>query len=108
MKLPYFSAWDVTPVAVSLTQGIDDNGAPLVVATYTGNCNFSEKAKTIRSADGQNVRLNGSLTIRGDIAPALGVLEGRVEINGADWNIYNGTRFRNPDGTVNHTKLELV
>ena len=33
---------------------------------------------------------------------------GTVIVNGIKRRIYRGTKARNPDGTVNYTKLELV
>jgi hypothetical protein len=44
----------------------------------------------------------------GDIAPELDVLTGAVEICGGCRIIYRGSKCRNPDGTVNYTKLELM
>jgi hypothetical protein len=111
MKFPYLKNWDNNPFYVEITDGIDDNGAPKVVTTYTGLCNFSEKSKTIRDKDGQWVQLNASLMIGKDIAPEVPVLVGHVYLpdsNGRQWKIWKGSRVRNPDGTVNHTVLELM
>ena len=108
MKLPYLEFWDVTPVTVTITNGIDENGAPAVVATYVGNCNYSEKSNYALSSDGQRTKLSGTLTIGCDIAPSVGIVEGTVTINGVTNKIFGGSRPRNPDGTVNHTTLELI
>lgn len=110
MKLPYLRQWDNTNVIVTVTSGINDNGAPNVVVTYTGLCNLREKTKTVRKSDGQYVTLNGSLTIGTDIAPGVEVLAGHVQVNNGTktWKIDNGVRVRNPDGSINHTKLELI
>ena len=108
MKLPYFKAlWDVTPVVVHITDGFDASGAPQEAATFTGKGNYAEKAKTLRQSDGTLIQLAASLTICGDIAPAVPALTGSVEVGGRTWQIVTANRPRNPDGTVNHTELGL-
>lgn len=108
MRLPYFSAWDVTPVVVHITDGIAEGGEPQEAATYTGLCNYAEKSKIVRAADGTLVQLAASLTIGGDIAPDVPVLNGSVDVAGRTWNITTSGRPRNPDGSVNHTALGLT
>jgi len=107
-KLPYPHFLDVTPIVVNITEGIDGNGVPAVVLTYSGNCRYYEKAKTIRDADGKLIQLEGKVTIGCDIAPTVTLLKGHVTINGREMKIYKGKRPRNPDGSVNHTVLELI
>ena len=108
MKLPYLRMWDNTPVTVSITQGTSEEGQPLVVSTYVGKCNYSEKTKYAQSSGGIWIRLAGTLTIGQDIVPEVPVLEGYVTLGSLTCKIYGGTRPRNPDGTVNHTRLELI
>jgi hypothetical protein len=108
MKFPYFKKWDTTPVTVEITDGITEYGEDNVVFLYGGLCRYSEKLKTIRTADGQLITLNGVLTIGQDIAPHIPCLSGRVTVNNKTWNIYSGSRPRNPDGTVSYTRLELM
>ena len=108
MKLPYLTRlWDVTPVVVHITDGMTEGGSPQEVAAYTGLCNYSEKAKTVRQTDGTLIQLAASLTIGCDIAPAVPVITGSVEVAGRTWQIATAARPRNPDGTVNHTALGL-
>jgi hypothetical protein len=108
MRLPYVKSWDNTPFVAYLTNGITENGEPNVVGTYTGACNYNERLHTIRTSDGQLIQLKAVLVAGCDIAPNLDVIEGYVEIAGTTWNIYSSSRGRNPDGTVHHTKLELM
>ncbi len=108
MRLPYLKSWDNTPFKVSMTEGIDDNGAPNVVGTYEGMCNYNEKTKTVRAADGQLIQLAAVLTVGCDIAPTLKNIEGEVEVAGKKWKIHTSSRGRNPDNTVHHTRLELM
>lgn len=100
--------WDVTPVSITLTEGIDKNGDKKVVGSFSGKCNLNESTKTMRMADGQLIQLTASIVIGGDIAPTLSTVQGTVTINGKTWNIFTADRPRNPDGTVHHTRLGLI
>jgi hypothetical protein len=45
----------------------------------------------------------------GDIAPDADTIEGDVEVlSGIHRRIYASQKNRNPDGTVNYTRLELI
>jgi hypothetical protein len=108
MKLPYPKHMDNTPVVVSLTEGINANGAQNVVAIYDGKCRYVEKAVTVRDSEGKLIKLEGKAYIGCDIAPAVRLLEGHATINGKTMKIHKGSRPRNPDGSVHHTELELI
>jgi len=107
LNLYYPSHLDVTSVVIVITQGLGSGGAPSVVETKTTKCNFSEKSKIKYSSEGESTRIVGSLTFRGDVASSTPILAGNVTINGAVFKIFSGSRVRNPDGTINHVKLEL-
>lgn len=108
MMPQYFGVWDKTPVIITITNGMDENGAPMVVATYNGLCDYTEKSRHTLNRDGEWMRINGVLTIGCDIAPGVTVLEGYVEISGVTSQIFRGIRQRNFQGAVNLTKLELI
>lgn len=99
-----------TPITVSITNGITEDGAPNVVDTWEGSCNYSEKQKQILDAERRLITLEATALFPGDIFPGREKLEGNVVIGtGAiTWTIYRGARARNPDGTVNFTQLELM
>lgn len=97
-----------TPCTVILTDGIGENGAPKEVARLELKCNWQDKPKQVLNAERQVIQLNGTVMFTGDIAPQVNVLAGTVEIYGNAWTIYHGAKCRNPDGTVNYTRLELM
>lgn len=97
-----------TPCEVVLTNGTDENGAPAEVCRLELKCNWQDSPKQVLNAERQLIQLNGVALFDGDIAPELDVLTGTVEICGGIWNIYKGSKCRNPDSTVNYTKLELM
>ena len=71
-------------------------------------CNYQDKAKTVLTAEQKLVRIEGTVLIPGDIAPEIfSISSGEVEVLGIKRNIYKGEKARNPDSTVNYTKLEL-
>lgn len=109
-KLPYLDSWDVTPAEIRLTGGMSEDGEPELMGNWKGNVNFSEKVKRVQNADGLWVRLAAVIHVKGDILPQIVFREGTATIAGYDgeFTIFSYSRPRNPDGTVNHTRLELL
>lgn len=97
-----------TLCAVTLIDGTGEDGTPNVVATMELPCNWQDKPRQIMDAEKHLIQLGGTALFDGDIAPEVSILAGVVEIYGESWTIYRGSKCRNPDGTVNYTKLELV
>jgi len=97
-----------TPCRVMLTDGIGEDGAPLIKADLELKCNWQDKPKQILNAEQQLIQLAGLALFDGDIAPELEILAGEVEIYGKLWTIHQGSKCRNPDGSVNYTRLELM
>lgn len=97
-----------TPVTVRLTGGIGEDGEPIERPPIKTMCSFNEKQKQAVDAQRRLVTLEGTLLFSGDLAPDMAELTGTVEISGRRWDIYRGSRGRNPDGSVNFTQLELM
>jgi len=111
MKFPYMSHWDNAECEVHIHDcEPSENGDFPMKSSYVGKCNLSEKSRTVRSTDGEYVRLSCVLHIKGDIAPGLAVFSGKARVNGNDkWMLIESVdRPRNPDGTVHHTRLGLI
>lgn len=101
-----------TYVRVVLQDGMNRDGTPKVVREFKCRCNYSEKSRQVMSADRQLIELSACALFDGDIAPGID-LSGEVAVlNAGDREtvrrIYRGEHARNPDGTVNFTKLELI
>lgn len=109
-KLPYLDAWDVTDATITLTGGMSEDGEPESLGAWTGKVNFSEKARKVQNADGAWVQLSAVIHVKGDILPGTVFREGVAEVDGYDhkFTIHGYHRPRNPDGSVNHTRLELL
>lgn len=99
-----------TPITVTVYQeGIGEDGEPLTAVKLDLTCNYQDKAKTVITADKQLVQLTAQAYFIGDIAPALPTLSnGEVRVYGVKRRIYQGEKARNPDGTVNYTRLDLI
>ena len=99
-----------TLITVSLyAEGNDEDGEPLPGVEFEGLCNYQGSAKTVLTADKRLIQLSGQAYFIGDIAPGLAVIsDGEVEIYGEKRSVAQGMKARNPDGTVNYTRIDLA
>lgn len=89
-------------------EDINKYGEPLEPVVIDTKCNYQDKSKTIYTSDKKAVKITGCAFIPGDIAPSLPTLSGgTVIIHGVKRRIYQGTKARNPDDTVNYSMLEV-
>lgn len=89
-------------------EGLSDYGEPLETITYTGKCNYQDKAKTIYTDQKKQVTITGKALIPGDICPELPTISGgHAVVFGEKRKIAQGTKARNPDGSVNFTEVYL-
>lgn len=90
-------------------ENITEDGEMETAKIVKGKCIYNEKVRRIITEDGKMIILNGYILIEGDIAPSLNYISNGVcLVKDKVLNIYAGYRIYNPDGTVNHTKLELM
>ena len=98
-----------TPITVYRESGLNRDGSPKRTVIFEGKCNYSEKTTQRMTADKQMITLNAVALFNGDIAPDADTIEGDVEVlSGIHRHIYASQKNRNPDGTVNYTRLELI
>lgn len=85
-----------------------ENGEPIIALDKKLKCNYQDKAKRVLTAEKVIIQLTARAYFVGDIAPDLAVISGgQVTVFGETRSIYQGTKARNPDGTVNFTELEI-
>ncbi len=90
-------------------EGLTEYGEPLPPVVYSGQCNYQDKAKTVLTAEKKLIQITGSALFPGDICPGLPVISGgSAEIFGVQRRILQGSKARNPDGTVNYTEVLLI
>lgn len=88
---------------------LDKYGEPLPKVIMNLKCNFQDKARTVLTAEKKLVQISGTAMFPGDIAPELPTISGgSVKIFGTERRIVQGMKARNPDGTVNYCKIEVV
>ncbi|MBQ9165650.1 MAG: hypothetical protein IJX71_01785 [Oscillospiraceae bacterium] len=99
-----------TPVTVELYgEGVSPDGGPVAAATIAATCNWQSSGKVVRTSETQEVRISGVALFTGDICPGLPVISsGKLTVFGAQREIIRGEKARNPDGTVNYTRLEVM
>ncbi len=99
-----------TPIHVHLeSEEITNMGEPAQVLDLDLMCNFQDRAKTILTAEKKLVQITGSALFCGDIASDMPSLSGGfVIVFGEERRIQQGMKARNPDGTVNFCRLEVV
>jgi hypothetical protein len=99
-----------TPCKVTVwAEGIGEDGSPVVALDADLVCNYQSRARTVRTKDGTAVEVSGTCLFDGDICPGVAELAGgEVSVFGERRAVALGSKARNPDGTVNHTRLELV
>lgn len=98
-----------TEISMKIEQeGLNDYGEPLETASYAGRCNYQDKAKTIYTNQKKQVVVTGKALIPGDICPELPTISGgHAIVFGEKRRIAQGTKARNPDGSVNFTEVYL-
>ena len=97
------------PIHVKISaEGISEDGEPLTGFEADLLCNYQDSAKTILTTEKKLVQISGTALFPGDIAPDLPELSGgNVTVFGTERRIVNGMKARNPDGTVNYTRLDV-
>lgn len=111
MKYPCLVRKNVctTPAHLEIKrEGLTKYGEPLSNISIDCMCNYQDNAKTVYTDDKKLVELVGCAYFQGDIVPELPTISGgTITINGETRGIYIGTKARNPDSTVNFTKIEV-
>ena len=85
-------------------EGTTEDGEPIIALEDDFKCNYQDKAKRILTAEKVMIELTAKALFCEDIAPNLpvNILFGQTR------RIYQGTKARNPDGTVNYVELEIM
>lgn len=121
-------------VRVVFLGDLDMEGREEILGEYNGKCNLLLKTKQVMTADKRLVTVEAVALFDGDIAPFIPQPKGALylselysldcennapletengqpltfEAEGKPYRIYRCTKERNPDRTVNYTRLELT
>lgn len=112
MKYPCLVPKRLCKTEISLEidrEGLNEYGEPLEAVSYSGLCNYQDKAKTVLTAEKKLVEITGKALFPGDVCPELSVISGgSAFVFGRKRRILQGSKARNPDGTVNFTEVWLI
>ena len=112
MRYPCLILKSVCTTQINLTlyrEGISEDGEPMTAVEYSGFCNYQDSAKTVLTSEKKLVQISAQAYFIGDIAPDIAVISGgEAVIFGEKRRILQGTKARNPDGTVNYTRVDMI
>ena len=98
-----------TMVSVSVgAAGFDEDGAPVEAASWSGMASWQDTARRTFATDRGEDTATATVYADGDVLPGVAhITGGTVRAFGEERQIVAGAKWRNPDGTVNYTRLEL-
>ena len=98
-----------TPAQVILYgEGLTEDGGPEVIFSGEIRCNYQDKGKTVLTAEKKLIKLSGGALKPGDAFPEeAAITGGKITVFGVTRRIWQGEKARNPDGTVNYTRLDV-
>ena len=99
-----------TPITVVLeSDELTNLGEPKFSVTLQKLCNFQDGTHKVLTAEQQIIEASGTALFDGDIAPDMAVIgTGYVVVFGEKRRIIRGSKNRNPDGTVNYSRLDVM
>lgn len=111
MRFPSLVAPMARSMSVDITvdaDGIDEDGAPIEGARWSGKGNYQDKVLEIYDGKRVETDVKAVVYLHGDPFPSLAVIAGgSVSVMGETREIKAGAKARNIDGTVNFTRLDL-
>ncbi|ERJ00101.1 hypothetical protein SAMN05444424_2599 [Bittarella massiliensis (ex Durand et al. 2017)] len=100
-----------THIVIYLEGELQEDGGVEELPPIDTACNYSEQSRQIVDAERRLIQLEATALLDGDIAPGKNI-HGEAVVGEGEMavrrRIYRAERARNPDGTVNYTKLELM
>lgn len=98
-----------SPVTVYRENSLNRDGSPKRTVIFESKCICNEKTKQKITAEKQIITLSDGALLNGDIAPDFDIITGEIQLkSGVKRRIYASEKAKNPDGTVNYTRLELI
>lgn len=109
MKYPKLVTDAATPCKVIIESAEANEFGEHTSVALSLRCNWQGTGSVIYTADRQKITLTGTALFDGDICPDMAdISSGTVKVFDAQHRIVRGQKCRNPDGTVNYTRLDVV
>lgn len=91
------------------SEDLTEDGGPIILLEDDLKCNYQDTVKRVLTAEQKIVQITGTAMFPGDIAPNIPAISGgEATVFGVARRILQGMKARNPDGTVNYTRLDLI
>ena len=97
-----------TPVFITFTDGIDENGAAKLLKEVTTSARVETSNSVVYDAEGKKARLKAKAFIFEKLEQFPDEMKGTCYVGNLKYDIHLGSKKRNPDGSVNHIVLELM
>ena len=111
MRFPSLVVPFARSMAVDVTvdaDGIDEDGAPIEGAHWSGKGNYQDKVLEVYDGKRVETDVKAVVYLHQDPFPELSIIAGgSVSVLGETREIKAGSKARNVDGTVNYTRLDL-
>lgn len=109
MKWPKLVRVAKTPVKVNIvSEEMNEFGDDTTLFVADLMCNFQEQQKRVMDGKEMVLKYIGIALFDGDFIPDHDFIgAGSIIVNGVVRKIINGSKCRNPDGTVNYIKFEV-
>lgn len=91
------------------SEELTEDGGPIILFEDDLKCNYQDSSKRVLTVEQKIIQISGTAMFTGDIAPDVpAIAGGEVTVFGETRRILQGMKARNPDGTVNYTRLDLI
>ena len=95
-------------MVINVQEGETENGEPNFVREMHVKCNFQGSDRYSVDDQKHTVTYSATALLNGDILPSANEIAGTATVFGRTYRIASSYKARNPDGTVNYTRLELM
>lgn len=101
-KLPSVAFMCHTPAVLTITGGLDQDGAPEIIAVHNIKVMSSIKRGEVLSGERLTRKEMSQFAFEGSLPPFA---SGTIAVNGELWHIKAVDEVKNPDGSTHHTTL---
>ena len=90
-------------------EGINEDGERIPAFSADLKCLFQSSSRRILNAKQQEISISAEAYFSSDFCPELPEIpDGEIQIFGVKRHIERGQKARNPDGTVNYIRLDVI
>lgn len=108
MKLPTLKSLATGSAFIQIADGTDENGALNIISEFEVPCRNEQSNSVVYTKEGMKITLRAKLIIFERFEDIPDDAHGFCTVNGVKYDIFNTSKKRNPDNSVNHIVLELI